>query len=242
MSAYNNKFNKDKLAERNAIAGVLHVLHERTAFTYVHDDNREEEVKIPFYHSLSGDERFLMDQFLNEFDTTKAETQYDRVPRAVVYVDSSGIRSEALTNPHIRLEEVREVYENPEDEEPVLKTFYSLFTSIPIRLNFSVQIKVASHRDLLCVSETLKKQFYKNVRFYYDYGGIRVPGNIAFPEDFERENPIEYGFDDVRNQEINFSLEADTFLPSYNEGTAIFAGNRMATIHNNVIQKNNLNK
>ena len=63
MSAFNNKFNKDDIAERNAIAGVLHVLHERIGFTYIHDNQEEEEVKIPFYYSLAGDERFSRDFF-----------------------------------------------------------------------------------------------------------------------------------------------------------------------------------
>ena len=109
-------------------------------------------------------------------------------------------------------------------------------------MTFNVQIKVASHRDLLITSEVIKKEFYKNVRFAYDYKGMRVPGNIAFPEDFTRENPIEYGFDDVRNQELNFSLEIETFLPSYNQGTAIFAGNRMAHIDHNVYNRSDLDK
>lgn len=242
MSAFNNKFNKDDIVERAAIAGILHKLHNKLSFTYTYSDNNEEDIDIPFYYSLSGDERFLMDEFLNEFDTSKAETNYDKVPRGVLVMESTSIRTEAMTNPHIRMEQVIEELEEGADV-PDLKTYYSKFSVIPIQMNVNCRIKVSSHRDLLIISQLAKKEFYRNTRFYFDYKGVRVPGNLMFPETFEKENPIEYTFDGVdRTQEILISLEAHTFIPDYEEGSRIFAGNRMQDIDLSVVSKNNLNK
>lgn len=243
MSAFNNRFNKDDIAERNVIAGILHVLHNAITYEYVYSESKVEKVEIPFYYSLSGDERFLMDNFLNEIDVSAAETQYDKVPRAVIFLDSSTIDTESLTNPHVRLKEVVEEKENEGDKVAVLNTYYSLYSSIPITMNFSCKIKVATHRDLLIVSELLKRNFFRNKRFYYDFRGIRVPGNIAFPESFERENPIEYSFDGIdRSQELLLSLEVSTFLLSYNEDTRIHARKRMASFDSNLNGKDWPNK
>jgi hypothetical protein len=243
MSAFNKKFNKDDLVERAAIAGILNKLHNKLSFTYIHSDNREESVEVPFYYSMSGDERFLMDQFLNEFDTEKAETNYDKVPRGIVVMESTGIRTEAKTNPHVRMEQVVEEFENEGDQVPALKTYSAKFAAIPIQMNINCRIKVASHRDLLLISQLTKKEFYRNSRFFFDYQGLRVPGNLMFPESFDKENPIEYTFDGIdRTQELLISLEAHTFIPDYEEGSRIFAGNIMQNIDSSVVSKNNLNK
>lgn len=242
MSAFGKRFNRDDIAERNAIAGILNVLHEELKFEYVHSENDVEEVSIPFYYSLSGDERFLMDNFLNEFDTTQAETQYDKVPRGVLFIESSAIATEGLTNPHLRLPEVVEEFENAHDEFPEMKTYYTVFTSVPIQMNMTCRIKVATHRDLLIISQILKQEFFRNKRFHYDFRGIPVPGNISFPDSIDKENPIEYTYGDDRNQELLLALEIETYLPAYNKDTRIPAANRMAYIDNTVFPKSNLNK
>lgn len=243
MSAFNNKFNKDDIVERAAIAGILHKLHNKLSFSYVHKDNVEEDISVPFYYSLTGDERFMMDEFLNEFDPTKAETNYDKVPRGIIVMESTSIRTEALTNPYIRMDQVIEEFENEDDEVPILKTYNSKFSVLPIQMNFNCRIKVASHRDLLILSQLAKKEFFRNTRFHFDYLGLRVPGNLMFPDSIDKENPIEYSYEGVdRNQELLISLEVHTFIPDYEKGSRIFAGSRMANIDTSVVSKNNLNK
>jgi hypothetical protein len=62
------------------------------------------------------------------------------------------------------------------------------------------------------------------------------------PEDYGKENPIEYSFDDKGDYKITFSLEINSFMPSIDFGTERHSGNRMFTIEHNVEDNRGINE
>ena len=54
------------------------------------------------------------------------------------------------------------------------------------------------------------------------------------PDDYGKENPIEYSFDDKGEYKIAFNIEVNSFIPAIDFDTERFSGNRMFTIQHGV--------
>jgi len=67
--------------------------------------------------------------------------------------------------------------------------------------------------------------FYKNKVVYFQYRGVRIPGQFTFPdsESFQKE----YKFDYTNDQRvtINFDISMETYFPSFNEDSVFYKGN-----------------
>ena len=77
------------------------------------------------------------------------------------------------------------------------------------------------------ITEVLIEQFYKNSKFYVDMGGYKVEAVASLPEEFNHEKLFEFSFTDKKVFNVNFSMEVKTFLPIFNDKSAIFVGNRI---------------
>ena len=70
-------------------------------------ETEKQKVHVPFYFSTTGDERFLMDMFMNTVssggtDDKHAEAIYNQLPRAIMQLDSLNIDAGSLTNKFVR--------------------------------------------------------------------------------------------------------------------------------------------
>lgn len=212
MSAYNAEFNKDLSFLRHIITALLQELNNKVYFYNVLDEDTKEKIYVPFYYSVTGQERFLLDNFL--FDNVaegKAIGDYDRTPRGVIQLDSSSIDSASLTNKFVRTQIIRPY-------KGQLKTFALMTQAIPITLSFSTIVVVNNTIELFKVTESLISSLYKNNLFYVDYGGFQAQSNFALPEDLGQEQLFEYGFTDRKEYKVSFSLEVKSFLYVFENG------------------------
>lgn len=212
MSAYNAEFNKDLSFLRHIIAALLQELNNKVYFYNVLDEDTKEKIDVPFYYSVTGQERFLLDNFL--FDNLaegKAIGDYDRIPRGVIQLDSSSIDSSSLINKFVRTQIIRPY-------KGQLKTFALMTQAIPITLSFSTTVVVNNTIELFKVTESLISSLYKNNLFYVDYGGFQAQSNFALPEDLGQEQLFEYGFTDRKEYKVTFSLEVKSFFYVFENG------------------------
>ena len=212
MSAYNAEFNKDLSFLRHIIAALLQELNNKVYFYNVLDEDTKEKIDVPFYYSVTGQERFLLDNFL--FDNLadgKAIGDYDRVPRGIIQLDSSSIDSSALINKFVRTQIIRPY-------KGQLKTFALMTQAIPITLSFTTTVIVNNTIELFKVTESLISSLYKNSLFYVDYGGFQAQSNFALPEDLGQEQLFEYGFTDRKEYKVSFSLEVKSFFYVFENG------------------------
>ena len=70
MSAYNQEFNSDNIVLRYVIVATLAELREKVYFYNRISEDEQVKIQLPFYYSVSGNERFLLDVF-------KFDEQYD---------------------------------------------------------------------------------------------------------------------------------------------------------------------
>ena len=67
-------------------------------------------VEVPFYYSMTGDERFLLDSFTDDIasDARYVELNTDMIPRGHITMTGFNIREDEFANPNVWLKTVVE--------------------------------------------------------------------------------------------------------------------------------------
>ncbi len=212
MSAYNAEYNKDLSYIRHIIVALLNELNNKIYFYNVIDEDTKMKIDIPFYYSVTGQERFLLDKFLfDNIEEGKAIGDYERVPRGVIQLDSASIDSGALINKFVRTQIIRPY-------KGQLKTFALSTQAIPLSMNFTTTVIVNNNLELFKVTEALISRLYKNNLFYVDFGGFQAQSNFSLPEDLGQEQLFEYGFTDRKEFKVSFSLAVNSFIYVFEDG------------------------
>ncbi len=211
MSSYNAEFNSDGVLLRYIIIALLEELRNKIYY-YNHVDGINVKNHVPFYYSVTGQERFLLDTFLFDAqDQGKAIGDYEKVPRGVLQLESSAIDSSSLINKYVRGTFLKEY-------DGVLKTFSLNTQLIPIKLNFQVDVIVSNNLELFKIYEALVSTLYKNANFYVDMGGFKVQSGINLPEDLSMEKQFDFSFTDKKEFKVSFSLEVTSFMFIFEDG------------------------
>ena len=212
MSSYNAEYNKDLSYIRHIIVALLNELNNKIYFYNVIDEDTKQKIDIPFYYSVTGQERFLLDKFLfDNIEEGKAIGDYEKVPRGVIQLDSASIDSAALINKFVRTQIIRPY-------KGQLKTFALETQAIPLNMNFTTTVIVNNNLELFKVTEALISRLYKNNLFYVDFGGFQAQSNFSLPEDLAQEQLFEYGFTDRKEYKVSFSLAVSSFLYVFEDG------------------------
>ena len=227
MSVYDLHFNKDDVTIRNILIGLLATLHDNIQwYNQIGSDIKDRKlIKIPFYFSTTGTERYLQDNFLNNLEYTtedfKAETFYNSIPRGIVDFKGLTVEAQSIVNKYVRMEH------QVQEQDGTLNTYSSETFWVPILLTIEAKIYTDSILDQLKCTEGLIQTFFKSKSYQIDVGYTRIPCLIVFPDDYDNERTIEYSFTDKREFITTCSLQVKSFIPIFKPETRIFVGNRM---------------
>jgi hypothetical protein len=234
MSVYDLHFNKDDVAIRNILIGFLATLHDSIQWYNQIGTNIEERklIKVPFYFSTTGTERYLQDNFLNNIDfdpeLLKAETFYNQIPRGIADLQSIAVDGTSIVNKYVRMQHQKQ------ELDGTLRTYSSEAFMVPITFNMQCTVYTDSIVDQLKCTESIIKTFFKNKVFQVDIAYTRIPCLAVFPDDYENERSIEFSFTDKKEFKTTFSIQVKAHIPVYKEGTEIFAGNTMQSFGGNI--------
>lgn len=227
MSVYDLHFNKDDVAIRNILIGCLATLHENVFWynqigTSIQDRRL---IKVPFYFSTTGTERYLQDNFLNNIDfdpeLNQAEAFYNKIPRGIVDLTGITVEAQNIVNKYIRMNH------QVQEQDGTLNTYNTETFWVPILLSMDVKIYTDSILDQLKCTESVIEAFFKSKPYQVDVAYTRIPCLIAFPDDYSNERTIEFSFTDKREFSTNFSIQVKSHIPIFKPNTTIFAGNTM---------------
>lgn len=237
MATYNVKWNKDDSVVRHIIVGLLADLNNKVYFYRQLSQDERVEVDVPFYYAIAGDADFLKDNFLFltkdglrcEPEDAKAASNYDRVPRGIVNFSSLSIDSSKLVNKRIRGSYAKI------DDNGSMQGYTAEFQMIPITIGIDVEIITSSQLDNFKIVERIIKRLYKSNQFNIEVGDLnegvyRLSSYYAMPEEYTTDRPIEFTFDSNEGYKITFSLEINSFIPSFEWETERHIGNRMFEI------------
>ena len=225
MSSYNNKYNYHNSNIRSIIVAVAGEFSNKIKYNLYKADNEAEVINVPFYNSFTGSEDFIKDEFLNDEltnSTQKLDGMYNVIPRGILTFTGLDIDTASFVNRYTRTT-------IPKKVDATTYKMYSYETLIlPINLTFDCTILCSSTIEMLNILEFgLLHNFYKSTPFYVDYGGYRVRGYINIPESVENSKQYEYSYSDRKTFDLTFSLDVNTYLPIFNDGTEIFLGQTM---------------
>lgn len=222
-SNYLHKFNTDNVHARAVIVGLVNMLNSKVQFENVYSDTDIQEVIVPFYYNFGGDERFLQDYFLewNECVTPKmVDGNIDPIPRGIVTLTSSTVNSNQLANRFVRANYVKQVGNE-------VLTYNSFLNSIPLTMNFDVEIVCDTSLDAFKIQQAVLETFFKTQVFSVEFRGFRVPCQVGFPEDQGIEKTFEFTYQTETTIKFNCPLQLDTYFPVTDKTTERFSGNRM---------------
>jgi hypothetical protein len=227
MSVYDLHFNKDDVTIRNILIGCLATLHENMFwYNQVGSDVSERRlVKVPFYFSTTGTERYLQDNFLNNIDfdpeNLQAETFYNTIPRGIVDLTGISVEAQNIVNKYIRMNH------QVQEEDGTLNTYNTEAFWVPIVLDLDIKVYTDSILDQLKCTEAIIKAFFKSKAYQVDVAYTRIPSLIVFPDEYGNERTIEFSFTDKREFVTTFSLQIKSHIPIFKPETTIFAGTTM---------------
>jgi hypothetical protein len=227
MSVYDLHFNKDDVTIRNILIGFLATLHDSIQWYNQIGVNIEDRrlIKVPFYFSTTGTERYLQDNFLNNIDfdpeLLQAETFYNQIPRGIADLQSISVDGTAIVNKFVRMQHQKQ------ELDGTLRTYSSEAFMVPITFNMECTVYTDSIIDQLKCTESVIKTFFKNKVFQVDVAYTRIPCLAVFPDEYQNERSIEFSFTDKREFKTTFSIQIKSHIPVYKEGTEIFAGKTM---------------
>lgn len=212
MSQYNNEFNKDNVVLRYIIVATLAELSNKIFFYNQIDEDTIEKHNVPFIYSVTGDERFLQDNFVYDaINEGKAIGDYEVVPRGMLQLDGLSIDSGSITNKFVNAQFVKEY-------NGQLKTIMASTAFIPLELTFNTTIICTNNIEMLKVTEAIISKLYKATLFQVDLGMFRVQASMQIPEDFSQDRPIEFSIDDKKEFHVTFNIEVKSFMPVFSGG------------------------
>jgi len=230
---YLDKFNSDDIFFRGMIVGLLRALNEKITYFQTTGEGKVQEIFIPFFYTLAGDEAFLQDFYLDYGDCDGnpafAEGNYDVVPRGIIEYQSSRINTASSTNKYVRGTYEKEIPQETGGAE--IRAFSSYLTSIPLDCTFNIKMKVDTITDALKIQARTIEVLFKNFIYYFEYNGFRIPVQVSLPDSFPEKTPNQFNFSygSTRGEgtTLGFSVNAETYLPQIDTTTERFRGNLM---------------
>jgi len=229
-SDHNNIDNKNTqdIFLRNASIAVLDKLNRKVIIDLVRNGVLEKH-EIPFLYNNAGTGGFMQDFFVDLPSDCKcphAESHYEMLPRGIVTLNNFAIKSGDITNPFVRGSFKQEAISQTNGEK-VMKAYSARLRTLPMDLAFEIKIKSDNLNKTFKIVEKIFDFYYKNEVVYFQYRGIRIPGQIRFPETMTHDKKYNFTYDTDQNITTTFNIEFETYYPSFDDSSTMYKGNKI---------------
>jgi hypothetical protein len=225
------KQNHDDIFFRSLFVGLIAHLNNHITYPQVGADGIEREIFIPFLPTLTGDEPFIQDNFLDYGDCDGnpafAEGNYDVTPRGIVEEGACQIITSSSTNKFVRATYMKEIPDGKGGAE--MKAFSAYLAPIPLSHTYNIKIRVNTENEIMKIKARIVEVLFKNFVYYFSYKNIRIPAQATMPENVGDGNKLfNYSYGTSReNVTISFAITIETYLPQLDKSSERFRGNLM---------------
>ena len=206
-------YNYDDNFVRMTTIALAKTLGTKIRWINRYSDGKKHRVIIPFYTSFAGQERFMLDAFVDDVVGSRVELNTDQKQRGTITFKGGSQRDDEFANPNQFLSKESKV----NDE---LRSVISRVKAIPISLNYEISITLDNEWELdTCYTRMLDVLY--NYRFFnISYFGMKIDSFFKLPS--------EGGIDIPRNGSIGtdasiismkFTLEVVTYYPAFTVNT-----------------------
>jgi len=203
------EYNYDDNFIRMSTVALTKVLATKLRWINRWSDGKKIRVLIPFYTSFAGQERFMLDAFVDDTVSTRVELNTDQKQRGIVTFKGGSQRDDEFANPNQYLS--KETKLNDE-----FKSIVSRTKAVPISLSYDVSIKLDNEWEAnICYTKVLDALY--NYRFFsISYFGMKIDAFFKLPSDSGIEIPREINLTSDNTITMKFSLEVATYYPVFN--------------------------
>jgi len=202
------QYNYDDNFVRMATIGLCKVLATKIRWINRWSDGKKIRVLVPFYTSFAGQERLMLDAFVDDTVSTRVELNTDQKQRGIVTFKGSSQKDDEVANPNQYISKETKI--NDEFKNVVSRTW-----AVPISLSYDIMIKLDTEMEALTCYTKILDMLY-NYRFYnISYFGIKIDAFFKLPADLGIEIPRETNLGTDNTITIKFSLEVSTHYPVF---------------------------
>lgn len=208
QSKFEEHHNAQDAFMRTCMVGLLSMLKDRVQWTnrFSHGDR---QVTVPFYYSMTGDERFLLDLFVDDAADKRVELGVQTVPRGVLSLKQADIKMDEFTNPNVPLLLNRSV--GGLEERVRVPT-----RPVPMKFTVELSIKVASERDFFVCWQKMVDTCWSYRYFTFEYDRAFCQAVVRKPDGIE--NTVQRDYQTVGSDDSSITLkltaEVHTIYPS----------------------------
>ncbi len=212
INKFDKSFNYDDIFIRDVITGVISEFHRKLRWTNkwkTAESYTEKLITVPIYYSLTGNERYLLDAFVDDIIGERPDLNIDPIPRGHLVFKSASIKRNEISNPNVEMQFYSE-------DDGIIKKQIGRFKVLPLLITFSIKIELDNEGDLLKCKQSLWEWYDKYRYFYITHKSFRIDSIFTTPDDTQDEIQREIqglkGHDDTKRY-IEFQLDVHTFYP-----------------------------
>lgn len=232
-----DRFNFEDVFFRDLTICVLDTLEGEVWWTN-RFTNVDVEVKVPFYYSMTGDERFLIDSFSDDVvsDNRYVELNTDKIPRGHLTMTGFDIKSDEFANPNVWLKVV------VDDKEEVRKMLTKV-RAVPISVKYDLSIILASEIDSFKCSQAIMNTLWLYRYMYFEHNFMNIDAIMSMPDTNQVEISREKNMTSDNAIKLTVSFEVHTFYPAFrNDAKNNFVDPKRTRWYDNLIVSRSIGK
>ena len=167
-------------------------------------------VQVPFYYSLTGDERFLLDSFSDDIvsENRFVELNTDLIQRGHLTMTGFNIKGDEFANPNVWL---RMVVEN----EVEIRKILSKVRAVPISVNYDLEILLSSEIDTFKCSQAILNTLWLYRFMYFEHNFMNIDAVILMPDTNTITMSREKNMSSDNNITLKASFTVETYYPAF---------------------------
>ena len=176
-------------------------------------------VNVPFYYSLTGDERFLLDSFQDDIVSNNrfVELNTDSIPRGHLTMTGFNIKSDEFANPNVWL---RMVIENDVEIRKVL----AKVRAIPVSVNYDLSILLSSEGDVFKCSQAIMDTLWLYRYMYFEFNFMNIDAIMIMPDTEQIEIQRDKNMAGDNTIKLTASFEVHTYYPALRRDKLSYGG------------------
>ena len=203
------KFNFEDVFFRDLTVCVLDTLEGQIKWTNRFSSG-DRYVEVPFYYSLTGDERFLLDTFSDDVvsENRFIELNTDQIPRGHLTMTGFNIKSDEFANPNVWLKMVVE-------NEVEIRKVLAKVRAIPVTVSYELEITLSNEIDTFKCSQALMDTMWIYKFMYFEHNFMNIDAVILMPDTNSIEMAREKNMSSENNIKLKASFTVETYYPAF---------------------------
>lgn len=195
------------------------------------------KVKVPFYYSMTGDERFLLDSFSDDVVSSNryVELNTDLIPRGHITMSGFDIKSDEFANPNVWLRMVVE-------DKTEVKKILTKVRAVPISVKYDLSILLASEIDSFKCSQAIINTIWLYRYMYFEHNYMNIDAILILPDANQVEISRDKNMTTDNTIKLTVSFEVHTYYPAFRSDESNVVSPKKTKWHNNLIESRKSSK